>query len=117
MKPKKQKANEPSLLDQLNGPLRDFVADIREHGVSTFQRLREESAGARPQAAHRGRPGPAAGVGAAPTVAARALADLPDRAGGFSAQGKRDDLNDGIGVVGHGALQLEPLLRLGWCAR
>jgi hypothetical protein len=44
MKPKKQKANdEPTLLDQLNGPLRDFVADIRAHGVSTFQRLREES--------------------------------------------------------------------------
>src|ERR1700746_2457731 len=43
MKPKKLKANEPSLLDQLNGPLRDFVADIRAHGVSTFQRLREEN--------------------------------------------------------------------------
>jgi hypothetical protein len=43
MKPKKQKTNEPTLLDQLNGPLRDFVADIREHGVSTFQKLREEN--------------------------------------------------------------------------
>jgi class 3 adenylate cyclase len=43
MKPRKSKAGEPSLLDQLSEPLRGFVNDFKTHGTSTFQRLREEN--------------------------------------------------------------------------
>jgi hypothetical protein len=40
---KAPKVEESSLIDQLSKPLRDIVADIKDHGVSTFQRLREEN--------------------------------------------------------------------------
>jgi hypothetical protein len=43
MKTHKPKAAEPSLLDQLNKPLRDFVNDFKIHGTSTLEKLRDES--------------------------------------------------------------------------
>jgi hypothetical protein len=43
MKPKRLKANEPSLLQELNEPLRDFVADFKLHGKSALEQVRERS--------------------------------------------------------------------------
>jgi len=43
MKTRKPKPNEPSLLEQLSAPLRDFVADFREHGKSVLQKVREDN--------------------------------------------------------------------------
>jgi hypothetical protein len=50
MKPRNSKPNggsksktEPSLLDQLNAPLRDFVADFKLHGKTAMEKVREES--------------------------------------------------------------------------
>ena len=40
---KKQKPAEPSLLEQLGGPLKDFVADFKEHGKSVLEQVRERS--------------------------------------------------------------------------
>jgi hypothetical protein len=34
---------EPSLLDQLSAPLRDFVKDFQTHGPSTLEQVRERS--------------------------------------------------------------------------
>src|SRR5262249_44171622 len=38
-----QKPDEPSLLDQLSGPLRDFVQDFKMHGKSVLEKVRERS--------------------------------------------------------------------------
>jgi hypothetical protein len=38
-----QKNNEPSLLDQLSTPLRDFVADYKANGASVYKQLRERN--------------------------------------------------------------------------
>src|SRR5215472_6088008 len=38
-----QKPDEPSLLDQLSGPLRDFVQDFKTHGKSVLEKVRERS--------------------------------------------------------------------------
>src|SRR5262245_51520359 len=38
-----QKPDEPSLLDQLGGPLRDFVEDFKLHGKSVLEKVREKS--------------------------------------------------------------------------
>jgi hypothetical protein len=38
-----QKPDEPSLLDQLSGPLRDFVQDFKTHGKSVLEKVREKS--------------------------------------------------------------------------
>src|ERR1700746_3083521 len=43
MKTKKPKLNEPSLLQKLNEPLRDFVADFKLHGKSALEQVRERS--------------------------------------------------------------------------
>jgi hypothetical protein len=43
MKPRKPKPNEPSLLQELNEPLRDFVADFKLHGKSALEQVRERS--------------------------------------------------------------------------
>lgn len=43
MKPHKPKPLEPSLLDQLSAPLRDFVADFKTHGAKTLEQVRERS--------------------------------------------------------------------------
>jgi hypothetical protein len=43
MKPRKPKPEEPSLLDQLSKPLRDFVADFETHGADTIKHVRERS--------------------------------------------------------------------------
>ena len=40
---KKQKPAEPSLLDQLSGPLKDFVNDFKEHGKAVLEKVREEN--------------------------------------------------------------------------
>jgi hypothetical protein len=40
---RKQKAGEPSLLNQLSKPLRDFVTDITENGAEALRKVREES--------------------------------------------------------------------------
>src|SRR5215470_1464259 len=38
-----QKPDEPSLLDQLSGPLRDFVQDFKTHGKSVLEKVRERN--------------------------------------------------------------------------
>jgi hypothetical protein len=38
-----QKPDEPALLDQLSGPLRDFVQDFKTHGKSVLEKVRERS--------------------------------------------------------------------------
>jgi hypothetical protein len=44
MKPRKSRiSNEPSLLQELNEPLRDFVADFKLHGKSALEQVRERS--------------------------------------------------------------------------
>jgi hypothetical protein len=43
MKTKKPKLNEPSLLQELNEPLRDFVADFKLHGKNALEQVRERS--------------------------------------------------------------------------
>jgi hypothetical protein len=44
MKPRKSGiSNEPSLLQELNEPLRDFVADFKLHGKSALEQVRERS--------------------------------------------------------------------------
>jgi hypothetical protein len=43
MKTKKLRPNEPSLLHELNEPLRDFVADFKLHGKSALEQVRERS--------------------------------------------------------------------------
>jgi hypothetical protein len=44
MKPRNSKSNnEPSLLRELNEPLRDFVADFKLHGKSALEQVRERS--------------------------------------------------------------------------
>src|SRR5689334_10387395 len=40
---KKTKTAEPSLLDQLNGPLKDIVADFKEHGASALEAVRQRN--------------------------------------------------------------------------
>ena len=37
---KKAKSTEPSLLDQLNGPLKDIVEDFRENGAAVLESVR-----------------------------------------------------------------------------
>jgi len=37
---KKAKSTEPSLLDQLNGPLKDIVKDFRENGAAALEAVR-----------------------------------------------------------------------------
>src|SRR5262245_51563758 len=42
--PRKPKAsNEPSLIEQLSKPLRDFVDDFKTHGASVLQKVREDN--------------------------------------------------------------------------
>jgi hypothetical protein len=41
MKPRKPK--EPSLLQQLSAPLRDFVNDFKTHGADVLQKVREDN--------------------------------------------------------------------------
>src|SRR5262245_32565138 len=43
MKTRKLKGNEPSLLEQLSAPLRDFVNDFKTHGASVLQKVREDN--------------------------------------------------------------------------
>src|SRR5262245_3596722 len=43
MKTRKPKATEPSLIDELNKPLRDFVSDFQEHGADALQKVRENN--------------------------------------------------------------------------
>src|SRR5262249_44128952 len=38
-----RKKPEPSLIEQLSAPLRDFVADFKEHGKSALETVRERS--------------------------------------------------------------------------
>lgn|SRR5262249_3865594 len=38
-----QKPDEPSLLDQLSAPLRDFVKDFKVHGKDVLEKVRERS--------------------------------------------------------------------------
>ena len=40
---KKQKPAEPTLIDQLSGPLKDFVNDFKEHGKTVLEKVREEN--------------------------------------------------------------------------
>ena len=40
---KKQKPAEPTLIDQLSGPLKDFVNDFKEHGRTVLEKVREEN--------------------------------------------------------------------------
>ena len=37
------KGKEPSLIDQLSAPLRDFVADFKQHGKDAMEQVRKES--------------------------------------------------------------------------
>src|SRR5262245_17997299 len=42
MKPRKpSKTSEPSLIDELSKPLRDFVSDFKEHGADALKNVRE----------------------------------------------------------------------------
>src|SRR5215831_6672993 len=41
--PKKTKAPEPTLLEQLGKPLRDFVADFKTHGAEVLQKVRQDN--------------------------------------------------------------------------
>src|SRR5262249_32900688 len=43
MKTPRKPKPEPSLLEQLSAPLRDFVADFKEHGKSALEIVRERS--------------------------------------------------------------------------
>jgi hypothetical protein len=43
MKPRKAKSTEPSLVDELSKPLRDFVTDYKVHGADAWQKVRDES--------------------------------------------------------------------------
>ena len=43
MKPRKLKAAQPSLLEQLSEPLRDFVTDFKLHGKSALEQVRERN--------------------------------------------------------------------------
>jgi len=43
MKPKKLKGNEPTLLEELGKPLRDFVQDFKEHGADVLQKVRQDN--------------------------------------------------------------------------
>jgi hypothetical protein len=40
---KKVKSTEPSLLDQLNGPLKDIVADFKENGAAALEAVRQRN--------------------------------------------------------------------------
>jgi hypothetical protein len=40
---KRKPKSEPSLLNQLSKPLRDFVADFQEHGADTIKKVREDN--------------------------------------------------------------------------
>jgi hypothetical protein len=40
---KKAKSTEPSLLDQLNGPLKDIVKDFRENGAAALEVVRQRN--------------------------------------------------------------------------
>lgn len=40
---KPKAAAEPSLLEQLSGPLRDFVADFKTHGAEVLQKVRQDN--------------------------------------------------------------------------
>jgi hypothetical protein len=39
----KKPKSEPSLLNQLDKPLRDFVADFQEHGADVMRKVREDN--------------------------------------------------------------------------
>src|SRR5215472_11681336 len=41
--PKKTKAPEPTLLEQLGKPLRDFVEDFKTHGADVLQKVRQDN--------------------------------------------------------------------------
>jgi len=41
--PKKTKAPEPTLLEQLGKPLRDFVEDFKTHGAEVLQKVRQDN--------------------------------------------------------------------------
>src|SRR5215472_8446830 len=41
--PKKTKAPEPTLLEQLGKPLRDFVEDFKTHGAEVLQKVRQSN--------------------------------------------------------------------------
>jgi len=43
MKSRKPKANEPTLLDQLSEPLRDFVNDFKTHGKGVLEQVRRDN--------------------------------------------------------------------------
>jgi hypothetical protein len=43
MKSRKAKPTEPTLVDELNKPLRDFVNDYKIHGADAWQKVRDES--------------------------------------------------------------------------
>jgi hypothetical protein len=43
MKPPRKTKSEKGLLQDLNGPLRDFVADFKQHGKSVLEQVRERS--------------------------------------------------------------------------
>jgi hypothetical protein len=43
MKSRKAKPTEPSLVDELNKPLRDIVNDIKAHGLDALKTVREKS--------------------------------------------------------------------------
>jgi len=43
MKSRKPKNHEPSLIEQLSGPLRDFVQDFKAHGADVLQKVREDN--------------------------------------------------------------------------
>jgi len=43
MKPPRKTKPEPSLLEQLSAPLRDFVNDFKTHGADVLQKVREDN--------------------------------------------------------------------------
>src|SRR5215470_10247732 len=43
LKSKKAQQKQASLLEELNAPLRDFVADFKAHGADVLQKVREDN--------------------------------------------------------------------------
>ena len=43
LKSKKAQKTEPTLLEELRGPLRDFVQDFKTHGADVLQRVRQDN--------------------------------------------------------------------------
>jgi hypothetical protein len=43
MKKERKPKTEPSLLDQLNGPLKDIVADFKENGAAALESVRQRN--------------------------------------------------------------------------